>query len=257
MTDSTARTSDAKRHTRVKIALVLLVFWAVIAYLFVPLLWKTYFAIDPKANAAAIFDGQPTITETGDGHPGDPINLAIVGSDRDLVVAMNAAKWEPADPLSFDSSVRIAVDSVFRRPDEHAPVSSLFLFKRKQDFAFEQEIGDSPRQRRHVRFWKSDMTIDGRPLWLGAATLDERVGLSHTTAQVTHHIAPNVDEMRDLIVSDLEKAKEVERLKWIDGFHKTLEGKNGGGDPWKTDGRLAVIELVPAPPTKTTAPATK
>jgi hypothetical protein len=25
-----------------------------------------------------------------------------------------------------------------------------------------------------------------------------------------------------------------------DGFHKILKGKNGGGDPWTTDGWLAV-----------------
>ena len=26
----------------------------------------------------------------------------------------------------------------------------------------------------------------------------------------------------------------------MDGFHERLEGKNGGGDPYRTDGRLAV-----------------
>lgn len=247
MIDSPKDSADAKRQSRMKIALILVVLWGVAAYIFIPLIWRAYFAVDPKASAAAMFKGQPTLTRTGDGHPGDPVNIAIVGSDRDLVLAMHAAKWEPADPLSFKSSVRIAVDSIFRRPDDDAPVSNLILFDRKQDFAFEQEIGDSPRQRRHVRYWKSTLTIDGRSLWLGAATLDERVGLSGTTGQVTHHIAPNVDAMRDLIVDDLEKAKEVKELKWIDGFHKVLAGRNGGGDPWRTDGRLAVIELVPSP----------
>lgn len=246
MTDSPRHSADAKRQSRMKIALILVVLWGIAAYILIPLIWRAYFAVDPKASAAAMFKDQPTLTRTGDGHPGDPVNIAIVGSDRDLVLAMHAAKWEPADPLSFKSSVRIAVDSIFRRPDDDAPVSNLILFDRKQDFAFEQEIGDSPRQRRHVRYWKSTLTIDGLSLWLGAATLDERVGLSGTTGQVTHHIAPNVDAMRDLIVDDIEKAKEVKELKWIDGFHKVLEGRNGGGDPWRTDGRLAVIELVPS-----------
>ena len=31
----------------------------------------------------------------------------------------------------------------------------------------------------------------------GGATFDERVGLSHTTGQITHHIAPDVDTERD------------------------------------------------------------
>ena len=36
----------------------------------------------------------------------------------------------------------------------------------------------------------------------------------------------------------------------MDGFHKIREGKNGGGDPWHTDGNLdaGVIKRVLSPP---------
>ncbi len=179
------------------------------------------------------------------GIPGDPVNLALVGSEEDVIHAMTKAGWVPADPMTFDSSVRIAVDSVFRRPDESAPVSNLYLFGRKQDLAFEQPIGDSPRRRHHVRFWRSDRMENDRPVWFGAATLDERVGLSHTTGQVTHHIGPEVDAERDKIFDDLKKADQVQKVDWVDGFHHELEGRNGGGDPWRTDGRLAVVTVVP------------
>ena len=56
-------------------------------------------------------------------------------------------------------------------------VSDLYLFGRKQDLAFERPIGDNPRKRHHVRFWHWDKLEDGRPVWFGSATLDERVGL--------------------------------------------------------------------------------
>jgi hypothetical protein len=52
-----------------------------------------------------------------------------------------------------------------------------------------------------------------------------------------------VDSERDLIISDLTNAGRVSALRWIDGFHKELEGRNGGGDLWQTDGRLAIIVL--------------
>jgi hypothetical protein len=29
----------------------------------------------------------------------------------------------------------------------------------------------------------------------------------------------------------------------MDGFHRQLQGKNGGGDPWRTDGRLAIVSV--------------
>jgi hypothetical protein len=34
----------------------------------------------------------------------------------------------------------------------------------------------------------------------------------------------------------------TEKVFWLDGFQK-LQGKNGGGDPWRTDGRLKVAAL--------------
>src|SRR4029450_5378790 len=146
------------------------------------------------------------ITPTADGHPGDPLNIAMVGTEEELIRAMMAIGWDPANSITFESSFRIVVDSVMRRPDDQAPVSSLYLFGRKQDLAFEQPVGNSPRQRHHVRFWRSEEPEAGRPLWLGSATFDERVGLSYTTGEVTHHIGPDVDAERDRIANELEKA---------------------------------------------------
>lgn len=84
---------------------------------------------------------------------------------------------------------------------------------------------------------------DGRPLWFGSATFDERVGLSHATGQITHHIGPDVDAERDLIMSGLLKVGRTQDEYYVDGFHKVLEGRNGGGDPWRTDGRLGAVVL--------------
>ena len=154
---------------------------------------------------------------------------------------MIAAKWYPADKITMESSLRIAVGVVFDRPYDDAPVSSLYLWGRKEDLAFEQPVGNDPRRRHHVRFWRAEkVDAQGRPLWIGSATFDTHVGLSYTTAEITHHIAPNVDEDRDKVMNDLRKAGRLSAEYWIDGFHKVLQGKNGGGDPWHTDGRLAV-----------------
>jgi hypothetical protein len=157
---------------------------------------------------------------------------------------MKAAGWFSADPLGVKSDVKIAADTVLDRPYDEAPVSSLYLFGRKEDLAFEFPVGDSPGKRHHVRFWKSEkLDQAGRPAWLGSATYDERVGLSHTTGQVTHHIAPDVDAERAFLLEKLKTAGRIVDEQWIDGFHKTLQGKNGGGDSWRTDGRLLVGDL--------------
>src|SRR4029077_12161485 len=177
------------------------------------------------------------------GHPGDPVNIGLVGSEEDVVRGMTAAGWYPAAPITFASSVRIAADTVFRRPDDDAPVSNLFLFGRKEDLAFEQPLAGGPGKRHHVRFWLWDQSYQGRHGWFGAATYDQSVGFSHTTGQVTHHIAPNVDAERDRLVAELQKAGTAQSVEWKDGFHERCDGRNGGGDPWHTDGRLAIVTL--------------
>jgi hypothetical protein len=80
----------------------------------------------------------------------------------------------------------------------------------------------------------------GKPLWLGAATYDERVEISRTTGGVTHRISPDIDRERNKLVSDAVRAGMLDGYYWVDAFHRQPEGRNGGGDPYFTDKRLAV-----------------
>ena len=227
--------SAPRRKRRLRLLMWFLLAWAVAAYLIVPQLSELYFSRHKG------FTEVDRVTRTSDGHPGDPINIALVGSDAEVVRAMTAAGWFPADPITFATSVRIAVDSVLRRPDDDAPVSNLYLFGRKQDLAFEQEVGESARERNHVRFWRSPLHADGdRPLWVGAASRDRRVELSHRTAQITHQIAPDIDTERDLLIDDLDAAGWLARIFAVTGIGPTLNGRNGGGDRYFTDGELYV-----------------
>lgn len=183
----------------------------------------------------------PRHTTTSRGHQGDAVNVAFVGTEEDLHRTLSAAGWYAADPITLKTSLEIAADVVLHKPYAHAPVSDLYLWGRKQDAAFEQPVGDSPKQRHHVRFWRShDRDRAGRPLWLGAATYDERVELSRTTGGITHKISPNIDGERNKLVADSIRAGALDGYYWVDKFHTQAEGKNGGGDPYFTDRRLAV-----------------
>ncbi|MBX3433254.1 MAG: LssY C-terminal domain-containing protein [Pirellulales bacterium] len=225
-----ARSRRALRRTALVVGCYVL-----LAYLLVPLVWEAY------ARRRPSFDDNPRLTTTGDRHPGDPLNVALVGEGQRLKTAMEAAGWYPAKALGLRSDLKIAEDTILSRPDDEAPVSSLYLFGRKEDLAFEQPAGDSPRQRHHVRFWKTaDVDDDGRPVWIGAASFDERVGLSHTTGQITHHIAADVDAERDHLFATLRAAQLLADEDTVPGFHTQREGRNGGGDLWRTDGRLRV-----------------
>ncbi len=226
-------TPRSRRKQLAVLAVGLLLTWALAAYIVAPFLWRSYVHRHPA------LDDVPGITQTGSGIPGDPINVALIGTKADLVKAMLAAKWYPADPLSLKSCLEIAEATVFKRAYDDAPVSSLYLFGRKEDLAFEQPVGDNPRERHHVRFWKSDkVDSDGRPVWLGSAVFDKGVGLSHTTGQITHHTAADVDAERDFLFQCLQASGDLTETIVVKDFHKVRSGKNGGGDPWRTDGNL-------------------
>ncbi len=228
-----------KEHHWLRLILALAFTYFVAAYVIAPRLWKRH-----ERKHLDLRDG-PTITHTASGIPGDPLNISLVGSEEDVIRALTASGWYPANPLTFRSSMRIAVDTVFRRPDDKAPVSNLYLFGRKEDLAFEKPVGGSPKERHHVRFWRTDKVDETRVVWIGSAAYDIGVEFSRTTGEITHHISPDVDAERDLLIADLTAARRVNQMRWVDGFHKELHGRNGGGDLWRTDGRLAVVVLQP------------
>lgn len=212
--------------------------YLLVAYLIVPTVWEVLFHRHPS------LDDDPRLTNTHDGHPGDPLNVALVGSLPELRGIMQAAGWTQAAALGLESDLKIAEDTVLSRPDANAPVSKLYLYGRMEDAAYEFPVGDSPRQRHHVRFWKSPTPApDGRDVWLGSASFDERVGLSHTTGQITHHIDGNVDKERDFLFRRLEATIWLKDEWTQSGFHTVLSGRNGGGDEWHTDGGLRMGEI--------------
>jgi hypothetical protein len=210
------------------------------AYWILPAVWRHHEHRHPALGAA------PRVTLTADGVPGDPLNVALVGKREDVVGAMLAAGWFPADPKTFHTASLIVKDVLLNRPYPQAPVSDLYVWGKQQELAFEQPISRSPRQRHHVRFWRSPETdASDRPLWMGAATLDTRVGISHLTGQITHHIEANVDAERDKVLRDLDRAGWLAEWYSEPGLGPTRSGRNGGGDPYVTDGNIAVGVLAP------------
>ncbi len=212
-------------------------FYVTLAYLILPALWS-YYEHEPGLKEL------PMRTVTAQGIPGDPLNVGLVGTPEDVLLALQAAGWSPADPITLKTSIEIAGSVLFDRPDPYAPVSNLFYDGRRQDLAFERPVGKSADQRHHVRFWRAlDAGKEGRPVWLGAATFDKGVGVSRYTGAITHHIRADVDAERDGLLADLSRAGRLAQIYLVSGIGPTLRASNGGGDPFHTDGdvRIGVI----------------
>ena len=230
------------RHSRLRTVIVavaaFLVAYGIVAYIALPLAWTHY---EYQKGLAR----HPMVTRTAQGIPGDPINVGLVGDKADVLCALHAAAWYPADPITLRSSVEIIGSVVLDRPYRDAPVSPLFYDGRREDLAFEKPYGKSADRRHHVRFWEVlKVGQEGRPVWLGSVTFDQDVGLSRYTGQVTHHIGPDVDAERDGLTDDLKDAKVVEAIYEVTGIGPTLFGRNGEGDPYYTDGEIKISRLV-------------
>ncbi len=220
----------APRHRYLAIPAAIISIYVLVSYLVLPATWARV-EHEPGLSKRAM------VTSTAQAIPGDPINVGLIGTKEEVVSAFHAAGWYPADPVTLRTSVEIIGSVLLDRPYNDAPVSPLYFAGRREDMAFEQLDGKSADRRQHVRLWMVlESGADGSPVWLGSASFDSGVTLSRDTGQVTHKIAPNVDQERDRLIAGLDLARSVLSIYQIRGIGPTLNGRNGEGDPYYTDG---------------------
>jgi hypothetical protein len=131
-----------------------------------------------------------------------------------------------------------------------APVSNLYLFGRKQDFAL-QRARASIAQRNHMRFWLAPFSHNGKQVWVGQISRD--IGVKLTTKAptlTTHVIDPEVDLTREYLLHSLLAEGFVHSFGFVDGSRAATPenpATNLTGDPWFSDGMRLVILLTPDP----------
>lgn len=202
----------------------------------------------------------PRFTITGDGLPGDPVNLVFTGTLQQLHAAFAAAGWSGADRLGLASSWGMIRAFVFNSPYPTAPFSTLFLFGRGQDVGFQKAIANSPRKRHHVRFWALSLTHaestlgtasfwlnadrppdDARVHWVGAGTKDTGFSLTRLTFQITHATDSDTNAERNYIIADLKNSGVIGEIT----SYKAGERLGAGQvNHYVTDGEVAVANLV-------------
>ncbi len=203
----------------------------------------------------------PRFTITGDGLPGDPVNLVLIGTRQQLQAAFATAGWSEADRLCLTSSWLMVRAFVFNSPYPTAPFSTLYLFGRGQDVGFQKAIDDSPRKRHHIRFWASSLTRaeatvgttgfwlntdrpahHERVLWVGAGTKDTGLSLTKLTFQITHATDSDTNAERDYIIAELTKnGVIVDVNSYRSGQRLPTQRVNH----YTTDGEVTVASLAP------------
>jgi LssY C-terminus len=204
----------------------------------------------------------PSFTTTGDGLPGDPVNVALVGTVSQLRAAFASLGWSEADRLGLSSSWGMVRAFVFNSPYPTAPFSTLYLFGRGQDIGFQKAIDNSPRKRHHIRFWSLNLGLaedtwsggsasfwlntdrppdDDRVLWVGAGTRDTGLSFTRLTFQITHATDSDTNVERDYIMQELTTIACIGAVKvYQAGQRLATERVNH----YTTDGRVTLASLV-------------
>ena len=239
---------------RLPTVLALIITYGIAAYIILPRAVRMGLKILQRKRV-------PRFTITGDGLPGDPINLVLMGTIQQLRAAFAIAGWSEADRLGMASSWRMICAFVLHSPYPTAPFSTLYLYGRGQDIGFQKAIDNSPRKRHHIRFWalslaRAEATVGtasfwlntDRPphnahvLWVGAGTKDTGLSLTQLTFQITHATDSDTNAERDYIIAELRNNRVIEDVNsYRSGQRLPLEPVNH----YITDGEVTVARLTP------------
>ena len=196
------------------------------------------------ANLRKQLDGLPRRVNDQFNNLGDMVNFVIVGSEKDLQSALAAADWHVADTNNTRAVLNAAMQTYDSKDYLAMPMSTLFLFGRKQDFGYEMaEPIAMVASRHHFRIWKAPFTWNGKEVWVGAGTHDIGFAKDKRNNNVTHKIDPAVDGERDNIGTSLQKSNKAKTFSYYLPPNPVQEAKNATGDGYRSDGRLLVIFL--------------
>ena len=218
-------------------AAVTLLAWLFAAYFLLPLLWRRFERRHPA------LDGTYWITHTGNNIPGDPLNVALVGNEEDLQRAMLAAKWYPADPITLKSSLRIAAGTVFHRSYVRRPGEQSLFLPTKTGPGLRATDRQATRNGGITSVSGAAKNWTKRAGRSGSAPRRSTVpwgSVIPRSRSRTTSLA-DIDPERDKIIDDIRAVGHLTgRLLGRTISRRRRHGKNGGGDPWHTDGRLEV-----------------
>ena len=176
---------------------------------------------------------------------GDPLNVVIVGETSDVLNSLSRSGWSFTHRIDFRSIRREVGAAIAGSVYPVAPVSSLYVFGRKQDVAL-QRARRSIAQRNHMRLWLAPYRFENRPVWIGQVSRDIGVKVTPKSPTLTTHIIdPEVDTTREYLFHSLIAEGFVDRFGFVKGSAAGTPSEprmNLTGDPYYSDGlRLVVI----------------
>ncbi|TDG16074.1 hypothetical protein E2F43_07060 [Seongchinamella unica] len=177
---------------------------------------------------------------------GDPLNLVIVGESDDVLNSLSRAGWSFTHRITPESIQKLVSAAASGGSYPVAPVSGLYAFERKQDFALQRSRRNIV-QRNHLRLWLAPFLYDGQQVWVGQISRDIGIKLTPESPTLTTHIIdPEVDLTREYFLHSLLAEGLVRRFGFVSGSRRAnpdAPAVNLTDDPYFSDGLRLVVEL--------------
>ena len=191
----------------------------------------------------------PCCAADGDGAAeGDPLNIVLVGSPGDVLNSLSRSGWSFTHRITLRSVRRELGAAVAGTAYPVAPVSSLYVFGRRQDLAL-QRARRTISQRNHMRLWLAPFRFEQRPVWVGQVSRDIGVKITPKSPTLTTHVIdPEVDTTREYLLHSLIAHGFVDRFGFAGGSAaatRQAPRHNLTGDPYHSDGLRLVVMIAP------------
>jgi hypothetical protein len=194
-----------------------------------------------SSELAEMMQYLPPRVFSGEGREGDMVNLVFVAQPDDLQAAFKRAGWVKTDKWN---PIFVWHLLQHRTSDAQVPMARFYLFGRVQDYSYALPDPDAIVSRRHhLRIWKTDYTIDGKPIWAGAATHDVAIEIAKRGRIINHRIDPAVDAERDFIGANLTQTASVTRQEYLHAGEPVFQAQTASGEDYHSDSRILLLDL--------------
>jgi hypothetical protein len=178
------------------------------------------------------------------GDPGDMVNFLIIGSQDAMEKVFTTAGWVKVDANVKETVLNGFLASMSKESYLTMPMSPLYLFGRQQDYGWAHaEPISVVASRNHLRIWKASFEVNGRTLWVGAATHDVGFEKDQRNKGLTHKIDPNIDLERDYVEKTLTSTGLVAEVTHVLPQNPMHEAKTATGGSFHSNGQVLVLKL--------------
>jgi hypothetical protein len=178
------------------------------------------------------------------GDPGDMVNFLILGSQNAMEKVFTTSGWVKVDANVKETVLNGFLASMSKESYLTMPMSPLYLFGRQQDYGWAHaEPIAVVASRNHLRIWKAPFEVNGRTLWVGAATHDIGFEKNQRNNGLTHKIDPNIDLERDYVEKTLTSTGLVAEVTRVLPQNPMQEAKTATGGSFHSNGQVLVLKL--------------